>query len=139
MRWVKLAVALLVIAVLVIGVVRAVNFVKNFLFSSAEMLSNAGVGVEDEPEAVWIAPSIAPDDKSWSDQAYDTIYGAEDTVEEEPEAEEEEELEEIPIELTPEELAGSAGNNIVSDTDSELAPEEGLEAGNPDQTEPDLG
>ncbi len=43
MRWVKLAVSLLVIAVLVIGVVSAVNFVKNLLFSTTEMLSNAGI------------------------------------------------------------------------------------------------
>lgn len=135
MRWVKLAVSLLVIAVLVIGVVSAVNFVKNLLFSTTEMLSNAGSGTVEEPETVWIAPSIAPDDKSWSDQAYDTVYGADDTQTEEPEVEEEEDLEEIPIEQSPEELADTAGDNIVSDTDSTLEPETGFEPDSPDGME----
>ena len=135
MRWVKLAVSLLVIAVLVIGVVSAVNFVKNLLFSTTEMLSNAGSGTVEEPETVWIAPSIAPDDKSWSDQAYDTVYGADDTQTEEPEVEEEEDLEEIPIEHSPEELADTAGDNIVSDTDSTLEPETGFETDSPDGME----
>ncbi len=135
MRWVKLAVSLLVIAVLVIGVVSAVNFVKNLLFSTTEMLSNAGTGTVEEPETVWIAPSIAPDDKSWSDQAYDTVYGADDTQTEEPEVEEEEDLEEIPIEQSPEELADTAVDNIVSDTDSTLEPETGFETDSPDGME----
>lgn len=137
MRWVKLVVSLLVIAVLVIGVVSAVNFVKNLLFSSAQMLSNAGTGVEQEPipEAVWVAPSIAPDDRSWSDQAYDTIYGADESLTDEPAEEEEEMLEEIPVEFTPEELAGSAENNVLSDADGALEGAEGEEAENPDEIE----
>lgn len=112
------AVCLVVVVIITIILVRVM---QNAIFASTQYIQQLGeMPLEQEDEEVWVSPTI-----SWSDVAREN-----GDLDGQPEPETttapknadaaEEELVSVPVEETPEELAGTAQDNIVEDTGAAL-------------------
>lgn len=129
MRWMKVIMALVLLLVVILGAVFVVNFIKNVVFGGSIMnsLSDAMEAPVEEGQLPWEVPEATPPSEVYNDQAFDAVYPMQvtegETAQPTEVPDEEGELEEVPVDMLPEELA----EDDTSSVDGEI--EDGTLAG----------